>query len=63
MPAGDPLVVDASPSRDLLIHCSCPEEEVGVVGCSSSNAAWISSAVDSLSAPSLGATQHESCAI
>eukprot|EP00064_Thunnus_orientalis_P002593 superscaffoldBa00000195_g2600 len=50
--------------RDLLIHCSGPEEEVEVVGYSSNKAAWIASAVGSqppalITALSLGATQHD----
>lgn len=47
-PADDPSLVSVSPSRDLLIHCSGPEREAEVGGCSSCNkAAWITSAVGS----------------
>ncbi len=45
--ADDPSLLGASPSRDLLIHCSGPEQEAEVVGCSSNKAAWIVSTVGS----------------
>lgn len=41
LPANDPSHLGAGPRRDLLIHCSGPEEKAEIAGCSSNKAAWI----------------------